>query len=73
MRGQEATAVVIDKPARAKLVQVRREELGERLGAEWIAGANEGWRRRTGRPMQPGWPWLRCSGVGGDPIDAELD
>jgi hypothetical protein len=28
-----------------------RERLRERLRAEWIAGAEEEWRRRTGRAM----------------------
>ena len=29
----------------------RRRRLNERLRAEWIAGAEEEWRKRTGRPM----------------------
>ena len=29
----------------------RRERLRERLRAGWIAGAEEDWRRRNGRPM----------------------
>jgi hypothetical protein len=29
----------------------RRKRLNERLRAEFIAGAEEEWRRRTGRPM----------------------
>jgi len=29
----------------------RRRRLNERLGAEYIAGAEEEWRKRTGRPM----------------------
>lgn len=29
----------------------RRRRLNLRLRAEWIAGAEEEWRRRTGRPM----------------------
>ena len=29
----------------------RRQRLRERLRAEYIAGAEEEWRRRTGRPM----------------------
>ena len=28
-----------------------RRRLNERLRAEWIAGAEEEWRKRTGRPM----------------------
>lgn len=32
-------------------VQDRRQGLRERLRAEWIAGAEEEWRRRTGRPV----------------------
>jgi len=33
------------------LVHERRQRLRERLRAEWIAGAEEERRRRTGRPM----------------------
>ena len=29
----------------------RRRRLNERLRAEWIAGAEEEWRKRTGRQM----------------------
>lgn len=29
----------------------RRRGLNERLRAEWIVGAEEEWRMRTGRPM----------------------
>jgi hypothetical protein len=29
----------------------RRHRLNHRLRAEWIAGAEEEWRERTGRPM----------------------
>ena len=29
----------------------RRRRLNERLRAEYIAGAEEEWRKRTGRPM----------------------
>jgi hypothetical protein len=29
----------------------RRQRLRERLRAEWISGADEEWRPRTGRPM----------------------
>lgn len=36
---------------RADPVQDRRRRLNERLLAEWTAGAEEEWRRRTGRPM----------------------
>jgi hypothetical protein len=32
-------------------VQERRRRLNERLRAEWIAGAEEEWRQRSGRPM----------------------
>jgi hypothetical protein len=28
-----------------------RSDLNERLRAEWIAGAEEEWRQRNGRPM----------------------
>jgi hypothetical protein len=28
-----------------------RRHMNHRLRAEWIAGADEEWRRRTGRPM----------------------
>jgi hypothetical protein len=34
-----------------KTVAERRQRLRERLRAEWIAGAEEEWRRRVGRPM----------------------
>lgn len=49
MRRQEAAAVVTGK--RADPVQDRRQRLRERLRAEWVRGAEEEWRRRTGRPM----------------------
>jgi hypothetical protein len=29
----------------------RRADLNRRLRAEWITGAEEEWRKRTGRPM----------------------
>jgi hypothetical protein len=29
----------------------RRERLRARLRAEWVGGAEDEWRRRTGRPM----------------------
>ena len=32
----------------------RRQRLRERLRTEWIAGAEEEWRRRTGRTMTAG-------------------
>lgn len=51
MRGQEAAAIVNDKAARVGLVYAKRKGLRERLRAEWIAGAEEEWRRRTGRAM----------------------
>ena len=35
----------------ADSTQDRRQRLRERLRAEWIAGAEEEWRQRTGRPM----------------------
>lgn len=34
-----------------RLVNAARQRLRERLRAEWIASAQEEWRRRTGRPM----------------------
>lgn len=49
MRGQEASAVLSSN--RADPVQDGRRRLRERLRAEWIAGAEEEWRRRRGRPM----------------------
>lgn len=36
----------------AEVVQERRRRLNERLRAEWIAGAEEECRLRTGRPMK---------------------
>lgn len=38
-------------PTQPDPVQDRRRRLNERLRAEWIAGAEEEWRRQTGRPM----------------------
>lgn len=35
----------------SRLEHERRQRLRDRLRAEWIAGAEEEWRRRTGRPM----------------------
>ena len=35
----------------ADSTQDGRQRLRERLRAEWIAGAEEEWRQRTGRPM----------------------
>lgn len=32
-------------------VDDRRRRLNQRLRTEWIAGAEEEWRRRTGRPI----------------------
>ena len=49
MRGQEATAVVSARPVDP--VKDRRQRLRERLSAEWIAGAEEEWRKRNGRGM----------------------
>ncbi len=49
MRGSEAAVVVSGK--RAGPVQDRCERLRERLRAEFIAGAEEDSRRRTGQPM----------------------
>lgn len=49
VRGQEAAAVVSGR--RADPAPDQRPRLRERLRAEWIAGAEEEWRRRTGRPM----------------------
>jgi hypothetical protein len=31
--------------------EARRRRLSERLQTEWIAGAEEEWRKRIGRPM----------------------
>jgi hypothetical protein len=42
-------AMTEEKPA-TDLVE-HRQRLNERLRAGWIAGADEEWRRRTGRPM----------------------
>jgi len=45
-------------PPRPRLTRLPGDErprpLRERLGAEWIAGAEEEWRRRTGRSMTAG-------------------
>lgn len=49
MRGSEAAAELSDKAT--KPVDALRQQLRERLRAEWIAGAEDEWRRRTGRPM----------------------
>ena len=49
MRGQEATVVVSARPVDP--VKDRRQRLRERLSAEWIAGAEEEWRKRNGRGM----------------------
>lgn len=38
-------------PSPAKPDVERRRRLNERLRAEYIAGAEEEWRRRRGRPM----------------------
>jgi hypothetical protein len=38
------------RPAGDRDVQ-RRQRLRERLRANWIAGAEEEWRRQNGRPM----------------------
>ena len=38
-------------PKSPDLVQEHRRRLNQRLRAEWLAGAEEEWRRRTGRPM----------------------
>lgn len=58
-----------DEPAvRDDPVDPRRQVLRQRLRAEWIAGAEEEWRARTGRSMTaaefehvlkryPGDPW----------------
>jgi hypothetical protein len=32
-------------------IREHRRRLPERLRAEWVAGAEEEWRRRTGRPI----------------------
>ena len=39
------------EPQRPPDPSERRHRLNERLRAEWIAGAEEEWRKRTGRPM----------------------
>ncbi len=49
VRGREAASFVSGQLADP--VQDRRQRLRERLRAEWIAGAEEEWRRRTGRSM----------------------
>ena len=49
VRGKEAAAVVSGK--RADPVQDRRQRLRERLRAEWVAGAEQEWFQRNGRPM----------------------
>lgn len=49
VRGQEAASVVSGD--RADPGPDHRWRLRDRLRAEWIAGAEEEWRRRTGRPM----------------------
>lgn len=41
----------------------RRRRLRQRPRADWIAGAEEGWHRRTGRPMS--WSGC-CGGIPGD-------
>ena len=42
-------ALVTTRASKADLE--RRRRLNERVRAEWIAGAEEEWRKRTGRPM----------------------
>ncbi len=39
------------EPLPDHLIDQRRKRLNERVRAEWIAGADEEWRKRTGRPM----------------------
>jgi hypothetical protein len=39
------------KSQRSSAPDAHRRRLNERLRAEWIAGADEEWRMRTGRPM----------------------
>ena len=51
MRGEETAANVTAKPAQSGLIDPRRRRLRERLRAEWIAGADDEWHRRTGRRM----------------------
>jgi hypothetical protein len=52
MRRPEAAAVMSGK--RAESIDEHRQELRERLRAEWIAGAEAEWRRLRGRPMTAG-------------------
>lgn len=41
----------MNQPHRQEPADQRGRRLCERLRAEWIAGAEEEWRRRSGRPM----------------------
>ena len=41
----------IDRSAHPDEAANRRHQLNERLRAEFVAGAEEEWRKRTGRPM----------------------
>jgi hypothetical protein len=40
-----------ERPNREVTAEACRRRLNERLRAEFIAGAEEEWRKRTGRPM----------------------
>jgi hypothetical protein len=47
-----ASAVPDERAERVRTPAARRP-LNKRLRAEWIAGAEEEWRKRTGVPMTP--------------------
>jgi len=51
MPGQYVGHAKAKRPTRAADEPERRRSLNERLGAEYIAGAEVEWRRRTGRPV----------------------
>jgi hypothetical protein len=51
MPAQYVRQVEVKRPTRAADEPDRRRRLKERLRAEYIAGAEAEWRRRTGRPM----------------------
>ena len=43
----------MDEYRPVKAERSRRQRFKERARAEYLAGAEERWRRRTGRPMTP--------------------
>lgn len=51
MCSSQGSAVVTEQPMRRDPFLENRERLRARLRAEWIAGAEEEWLRRTGRPL----------------------